>query len=138
MRIRHAVALALLLTLFACTPPGGVPPVGEPPPCTNGINIPEGAGRSFYEDNGEEYYVHNNNWNDTAGGNSVITACEHDNWYVVSDTPDHSDLSVQTYPNVHRDYDDRALSTITSARFSGQRTALHRLHMEHRLRHLDR
>ncbi len=36
----------------------------------------------------------------------------------MSDTPDHSDLSVQTYPNVHRDYNDTPLSQIQSARFA--------------------
>jgi hypothetical protein len=80
--------------------------------------INEGAGRSYFEPNGEEYFVHNNNWNDNAGGNSVITACNYNNWYVVSNTPKHSDNSVQTYPNVHRDYQNRALSTIESARFA--------------------
>ena len=74
----------------------------------------------------------------TAGGNSVITACDYDNWSLVSDIPNHSDLSVQTYPNVHRDYDDAPLSHITSARLRGHRPALHRVHLEHRLRHLDR
>jgi hypothetical protein len=80
--------------------------------------INEGAGLSYFEPNGEEYFVHNNNWNDTAGGNSVITACDYDDWYVVSNIPDHGDNSVQTYPNVHRDYQNRALSTIDSARFA--------------------
>jgi hypothetical protein len=81
--------------------------------------MPEGAGRSFFDESGGEYYVHNNNWNDTAGGNSVITACDYDSWSLVSDIPDHSDLSVQTYPNVHRDYDDYPLANIQSARFAG-------------------
>ena len=74
------------------------------------MTIGEGAGRSFFEADGREYFVHNNNWNDNAGGNSVITACNYDNWYLISNTPNHSDLSVQTYPNVHRDYNDIALS----------------------------
>ena len=101
------------------TTPTPTPPPSSPPgTCTGGITINEGAGRSFFETNGEEYFVHNNNWNDTAGGTSVITACNYNNWYVVSDTPDHSDNSVQTYPNVHRDYNNRALGTITSARFA--------------------
>ena len=119
MRIRYAAAAFGLLTLFACAPPPAGPPAGAPPPCNNGETIPEGAGRSFFEGNGEEYFVHNNNWNDTVGGNSVITACNYDNWYAVSNTPNHSDLSVQTYLNVHRDYNNRALSTIASARFAG-------------------
>jgi hypothetical protein len=88
--------------------------------CTNGDTITEGEGRSFFEPDGGEYYVHNNNWNDNAGGNTIITACDYDNWYLISDTPNHSDMSVQTYPNAHRDYNNRALSTITSARFAAK------------------
>jgi Glycosyl hydrolase family 12 len=105
------------------TPPS-TPPVPDPSPvktCTNGVAIPEGAGRSFFEPPGgalNEYFVHNNNWNDTAGGTTTITACNYDNWFLVSNTPDHSDLSVQTYPNVHRDYNNAPLSTIQSARFA--------------------
>jgi hypothetical protein len=102
--------------------PSSPPPPPPPPPssgtCTDGITIPEGDGRTFSDESGGEYYVHNNNWNDTAGGNSVITACDYDNWSLVSDIPNHSDLSVQTYPNVHRDYNDIPLSQIQSARFA--------------------
>lgn len=86
--------------------------------CTNGDTIPEGAGLSYFEPDGSEYFIHNNNWNDSAGGSTTITACSYDNWFLVSDTPDHSDMSVQTYPNVHRDYNDASLSTIQSARFA--------------------
>jgi hypothetical protein len=103
--------------------PSSPPPSPPPPPppsgtCTDGITISEGAGRSFFDESGGEYYVHNNNWNDTAGGNSVITACDYDNWNAVSDIPNHSDLSVQTYLNVHRDYDDEPLANIISADFA--------------------
>src|SRR5213076_1344115 len=45
-------------------------------------------------------------------------ACNYDNWYLISSTPKHSDMSVQTYPNVHRDYADKPLTQITSARFA--------------------
>ena len=123
MKIRLAAATAAastLLALLGCAPPQQPPPAGPPSQtCTNGETIGEGAGRSFFESNGEEYFVHNNNWNDNAGGNSVIKACDYDNWYADSNTPNHSDLSVQTYLNVHRDYNNRALSTISSARFAG-------------------
>ena len=123
MKIRLAAATAAastLLALLGCAPPQQPPPSGPPSQtCTNGEAIGEGAGRSFFESNGEEYFVHNNNWNDNAGGNSVIKACDYDNWYADSNTPNHSDLSVQTYLNVHRDYNNRALSTISSARFAG-------------------
>lgn len=89
-----------------------------PSTCTNGDTIKEGAGASYSESDGGEYYIHNNNWNDDAGGNTVITACDYNNWYLISDTPNHSDMSVQTYPNVHRDYNNVPLSRITSARFA--------------------
>jgi hypothetical protein len=98
------------------TPPPTLPPPGGS--CTNGDVINEGAGRTYAEPNGEEYFVHNNNWNDNAGGVSTIVACNYNSWYATSDTPDHGDLSVQTYLNVHRDYNNRALSTIQSARFA--------------------
>jgi hypothetical protein len=90
----------------------------SPSSCTNGDTIKEGAGASYSEPDGGEYYIHNNNWNDDAGGNTVITACDYNNWYLISDTPNHSDMSVQTYPNVHRDYNNVQLTTITSARFA--------------------
>jgi Glycosyl hydrolase family 12 len=89
-----------------------------PTTCTNGDTINEGAGASYSEADGGEYFVHNNNWNDNAGGNTVITACDYDNWYLISDTPNHSDMSVQTYPNVHRDYNNVQLTRIKSARFA--------------------
>jgi hypothetical protein len=89
-----------------------------PSTCTNGDTINEGDGATYSEAGGGEYYIHNNNWNDNAGGNTVITACAYNNWYLISDTPNHSDMSVQTYPNVHRDYNNASVSTITSARFA--------------------
>ena len=105
-----------------------------------GITLGEGAGTSFSEPNGESYFVHNNNWNDNAGGVSTIVACNYNNWYAISDTPDHGDLSVQTYLNVHRDYTNgaRRCSTIQSARFAATGPQMRRVHLQHRLRHLDR
>jgi Glycosyl hydrolase family 12 len=76
--------------------------------------------RSYSEADGGQYLVHNNNWNDNAGGNTVITACDYNNWYLISDTPNHSDMSVQTYPNVHRDYNNVPLTRIKSARFAAK------------------
>jgi hypothetical protein len=100
------------------TPPAPTATATPPKNCTNGNTIKEGAGASYSEPGGGEYYVHNNNWNDNAGGNTVITACNYNNWYLISNTPNHSDMSVQTYPNVHRDYNNVALTTIKSARFA--------------------
>ena len=44
--------------------PSSPPPSGT---CTDGITITEGAGRTFSDGSGGEYYVHNNNWNDNGG-----------------------------------------------------------------------
>ena len=89
-----------------------------PKTCANGDTIEEGVAASYSEADGGKYLIHNNNWNDDAGGKTVITACDYDNWYLISDTPNHSDMSVQTYPNVHRDYNNVPLTRITSARFA--------------------
>src|SRR5207342_3149482 len=110
-------------TAPATTAPATTAPTATATPpktCTNGKTIKEGASASYSEAGGGEYLIHNNNWNDDAGGNTVITACDYNNWYLISDTPNHSDMSVQTYPNVHRDYNDVPLTRITSARFAGK------------------
>ena len=101
-------------------PTTSAPTATATPPrnCANGDTIKEGVAASYFEADGGEYLIHNNNWNDDAGGNTVITACDYDNWYLISDTPNHSDMSVQTYPNVHRDYNNVAVTKITSARFA--------------------
>ena len=78
-------------TRVTAAPPPTPPPTTPPPGggCTNGITLGEGAGASFSEPNGESYFIHNNNWNDNAGGNTTIIACNYNNWYLISDTPDH-------------------------------------------------
>jgi hypothetical protein len=107
-------------TTTTAPPTTSAPTATATPPktCTNGDTIEEGVVASYSEADGGKYLVHNNNWNDDAGGNTVITACDYDNWYLISDTPNHSDMSVQTYPNVHRDYNNVPLTRITSARFA--------------------
>ena len=79
MKIRLAAAGITLLALLGCAPPQQPPPSGPPSQtCTNGVTIGEGAGTSFFESDGQRIHlIHNNNWNDTAGGNSVITACNY-------------------------------------------------------------
>ena len=111
---RYAKSLTVSVTDVAETPTPT-----PPAPCTNGTTIGEGAGRTFSEPGGGEYYVHNNNWNDNYGGTHVITACNYDNWYVTVNIPDHGDNAVEAYPNVHRDYDDIPLANISSADFAG-------------------
>jgi hypothetical protein len=107
-------------TTTTAPPTSSAPTATATPPknCTNGKTINEGGLASYSETGGGEYLIHNNNWNDNAGGNTVITACNYNNWYLISNTPNHSDLSVQTYPNVHRDYNNVALTRIKSARFA--------------------
>jgi len=107
-------------TTTTAPPTTSAPTATATPPktCTNGNTIKEGGLASYSEAGGGEYLIHNNNWNDNAGGNTVITACNYNNWYLISNTPNHSDMSVQTYPNVHRDYNNVALTRIKSARFA--------------------
>ena len=90
-----------------------------PGPCTNGDVIGEGEAGSYFETDGSEYLIHNNNWNDSYGGTHVIHACDYKNWYVDVNVANHQDNAVEAYPNVHRDYNDRPLSTIQSADFAG-------------------
>jgi hypothetical protein len=57
------------------------------------------------------YYVHNNMWNSSAGlGPETLYACAYNNWYVVSNQTN-SAGAVKTYPNVHKDYNDVAISS---------------------------
>jgi len=94
-------------------------PTPTPTGCANPTTITEGEASSFFEPDGSEYLIHNNNWNDNYGGSHVITACNYDDWTLTANVPNHSDLAVEAYPNVHRDYNNVALSSITSARFAG-------------------
>lgn len=98
------------------TPPTTAPTTATTTPgtCTTRTIIGEGAARSF-----GEYLIHNNNWNDNYGGTHVISACSEDDWWVDVNVPNHSDNAVEAYPNVHKDYNDVALSTIQSADFAG-------------------
>ena len=66
---------------------------------------------------GGPYFVHNNNWNDTQNGQYTVNVCAYNNWWLNTNVRRHSDGSVQAYPNIHKDYNDVALSTITSADF---------------------
>jgi hypothetical protein len=56
-------------------------------------------------------------WNNS-NGTYTLAACNYDNWYVDVTQPLPGDRGVQAYPNVHKDYNDVALSTIQSARFA--------------------
>ena len=56
------------------------------------------------------YYVHNNMWNSTCC--ETLYACAYNNWYVVSNQINEAG-AVKTYPNVHRDYASRRISSFS-------------------------
>jgi len=62
------------------------------------------------------YFVHNNVWNSGEAGPETLHACSYKNWYVVSRQRDLASNrgSVKSYPNVHKDYDDRRLDSFSS------------------------
>ncbi|HWD83082.1 MAG TPA: hypothetical protein VG497_29485 [Kribbella sp.] len=72
----------------------------------------QGEGRDF-----PPYYVDNNMWNND-NGTYTLSACNYDNWYEDVTQPRPSDNGVQTYPNVHKDYNNVPLSKIKSAKFA--------------------
>jgi hypothetical protein len=57
------------------------------------------------------YYVHNNMWNSQATlGPETLYACSYKNWYVDSKQTNEAG-AVKTYPNVHKDYSNAAISS---------------------------
>jgi hypothetical protein len=67
------------------------------------------------------YYIHNNAWNSAYGlGPETLYACAYNNWYVVSNQTNNAG-AVKTYPNVHKDYSGRTISSFTTltSTFSG-------------------
>jgi hypothetical protein len=73
------------------------------------------------------YYVHNNMWN-VSGYNvrETLSACAYNNWYVTA-TMDNSrgDGAVKTYPNVHKDYNEPAISSFSSITSTFSETSPH-------------
>lgn len=78
-----------------------------------------GDGRTYADRavRGRQYFVHNNMWNNS-NGKYVMSVCSYDNWREIAKQPLPGDRGVQTYPNVHRDYNNKPLSRIRSARFA--------------------
>lgn len=73
------------------------------------------------------YYVHNNMWN---AANYPVTetlyACAYNNWYVVATmNNDSGDGAVKTYPNVHEDFNDPAISSFQSITSTFAETSPH-------------
>jgi hypothetical protein len=104
------------------TPTPTAPPA--PASCTNPVFVtsdPNGG----WSTNG--YYVHNNMWN-VSGYNvrETLSACAYNNWYVTA-TMDNSrgDGAVKTYPNVHKDYNEPAISSFSSITSSFSETSPH-------------
>jgi len=104
------------------TPTPTAPPA--PASCTNPTFVtsdPNGG----WSTNG--YYVHNNMWN-VSGYNvrETLSACAYNNWYVTA-TMDNSrgDGAVKTYPNVHKDYNEPAISSFSSITSSFSETSPH-------------
>jgi len=104
------------------TPTPTAPPA--PASCTNPAFVtsdPNGG----WSTNG--YYVHNNMWN-VSGYNvrETLSACAYNNWYVTA-TMDNSrgDGAVKTYPNVHKDYNEPAISSFSSITSSFSETSPH-------------
>ncbi|MFI5690377.1 hypothetical protein ACIA58_00935 [Kribbella sp. NPDC051586] len=77
----------------------------------------QGDGRTF-----GAYYVHNNMWNND-NGTYTLSACNYNNWFLDVTQPKPGDNGVQAYPNVHKDYNDVALSKIQSAKFAASTPA---------------
>lgn len=57
------------------------------------------------------YYVHNNMWNN-GSGTQTLRACAYNNWNVTATQP--NTTSVKTYPNVHKDYPNKPLSSFST------------------------
>src|SRR5438046_9354298 len=55
--------------------PSATSPTATSTACTNPTAIPEGVSKSYFDAAGGEYQIHNNNWNDTAGGTTTIYDC---------------------------------------------------------------
>ncbi|MGW6282422.1 GH12 family glycosyl hydrolase domain-containing protein [Kribbella sp. NPDC055071] len=108
------------------TPPSSPPTTTTPPAsgavCTKPSFVTtstnnQGDGRSF-----GAYYVHNNMWNND-NGTYTLGACNYNSWYLDVTQPLPGDKGVQAYPNVHKDYDNVALSKIKSATFAASTPA---------------
>ena len=57
------------------------------------------------------YYVHNNMWNNDSG-TQTLRACSYKSWNVTAVQP--NTTSVKTYPNVHKDYPNKPISSFSS------------------------
>jgi Glycosyl hydrolase family 12 len=58
------------------------------------------------------FVVDQDMWNNNQGGTQTLSACSYRLWSVTATQPDTAD--VNTYPNVHRDFDEPSLASFSS------------------------
>jgi hypothetical protein len=92
--------------------------------CTNPVFTTTDV-QGLWSDGG--YWLMNNKWN---AANYPVTqtlyACSYHSWYVVANMNNNTgDGAVKTYPNVHKDYNDVALSTFNSITSTFAETSPH-------------
>ena len=85
-----------------------VTPVGSV--CTNPYFTTSGSNGGI-TDNG--YYVHNNLWNASGypGTKGTTQVCSYRSWNHIGTAKNTGDGAVKTYPNVHKDYSGRTISS---------------------------
>ena len=73
------------------------------------------------------YYVHNNMWNSASYPCAeTLYACSYHNWYVVANMNNNNgDGAVKTYPNVHKDYSNIAISSFNAITSTFAETSPH-------------
>jgi hypothetical protein len=116
---------ATFSTTGTVTPPPPPPSSGT---CTNPTfstsSSNGGIGFDVNGDNVEDYYVHNNLWNAASypGPLGTTKVCNFNSWSHTAVADNSSgDGAVKTYPNVHRDYTTRRLSSfsVLTSTFAG-------------------
>jgi hypothetical protein len=100
--------------------PGSAPKQSAPPPPTGTSSTCANPQYQTSDPNGGwtdgSYYVTQDMWN--ASGYTVqqtLYACSYSDWYVVANmNNDSGDGAVKTYPNVHEDFNEKAISSFHS------------------------
>lgn len=94
------------------TPTAGPSPVKT---CTNGQVFGEQGQAQF-----GPYYFYLNDWRDSYAGEQYrAMVCSFDNWWLEADVPAHSDLGVEAYPAMQRNFSPAAnVATLQSLRFA--------------------
>ena len=92
------------------SPPPPATPAGSV--CTNPYFTTSGSNGGI-TDGG--YYVHNNLWNasDYPGTKGTTQVCSYHSWNHIGTAKNNGDGAVKTYPNVHKDYSGRKISSFS-------------------------